>query len=249
MDTATHTPTGSSDTRSEVRAPPVPERATIAAKNIMTRAVVSVGPHATVRDIARLMSEHKFSAVPVVDDRRVVGIVTEGDLLRREELGTEPSYCVAGSSDPACEKSHGRCAHDVMNAPVVSVGEEATLAEIAELMEEKRIKHVPVITEGRLAGIISRADLVRTLVVRPDDVHAPLVCDDDIVRFKVIETLLGIPGASAWLAEVTVTNGVVDLSGVVEDENVRDPSRQVIEKLPCVVFVNDRRAILQPYSG
>jgi signal-transduction protein with cAMP-binding, CBS, and nucleotidyltransferase domain len=136
-----------------------------------------------------------------------------------------------------------------MSAPVVSIGEEATLAEIADLMEEKRIKHVPVITEGRLTGIISRADLVRTLVARPDDAHAPLVCDDDIVRFKIIETLMAIPGASAWLTEVTVTNGAVHLSGVVEDENVRDPSRQVIEKLPCVASVEDRRVIIQPYAA
>jgi CBS domain-containing protein len=247
MDTTTHTPSGNSAI-AEVRAPRIPERATIAARNIMTRAVVSVGLHTSVHDIARLMSEHKFGAVPVVDDRKVVGIVTEGDLLRREEIGTEPSYCSVGSSDPSCEKSHGRYAHDVMSAPIVSVGEGATLAEIAELMEGKHIKHVPVLEEGRLVGIVSRADLVRTLVARPDDAHAPLVCDDDIVRFKVIETLMGISGASAWLTEVTVTNGVVDLSGVVEDENVRDPSRQVIEKLPCVVSVNDRRAIIQPYA-
>jgi CBS domain-containing protein len=228
----------------------VPERATIAAKNIMTRAVVSAGLHTSVRDIARLMTERKFSAVPVVKERRVVGIVTEGDLLRREELGTEPSHCVAGASDPECEKSHGRCAHDVMSAPVVTVSEEATLAEIAELMEDERIKHVPVLDEeGRLVGIVSRADLVRTLVARPNDGHAPHVCDDDIVRFKVIEILMAIRGASVWLTEVSVMNGVVHLSGVVEDENVRDPSRQVIEKLPCVVSVNDRRAIVQPYAG
>ncbi|MGE3710372.1 MAG: CBS domain-containing protein [Hyphomicrobiaceae bacterium] len=247
MNTAGDDPTGSSDTCSDVRSPPVPEQARIAAANVMTRAVVSVGPHTRVRDIARVMSEHKFSAVPVVDDLKVIGIVTEEDLLRREELGTAPSYCVAESSDPACQKSHGPCAHDVMSAPVVDVGEKATLAEIAELMEKRRIRHVLVITEGRLAGIISRADLVRTLIARPDDAHAPLACDDDIVRFKVIDTLLGIRGASAWLTEVTVTNGAVDLSGVVEDENVRDLSRQVIEDLSCVVSVSDRRAILQPY--
>lgn len=234
-------------TRDPARVPRIPERATITAGNIMSRRVISVGPHTHVRDIARLMREHRFAAVPVVDAHEVVGIVTDGDLLRREELGTEPSFCATDVHNPACEKSVGQCAHQVMSAPVISVAEDTMLVEIAELMEEKHIRHVPVLTGGKLVGMISRTDLVRTLVERPDDAHIPLVCDDDIVRFKVIETLLGMRGASGWLADVTVTNGVVHLSGFLEDEAVRDPSRRVIEELPCVVSVNDRRAILQPY--
>lgn len=234
-------------TRNEASVPRIPERATIIARNIMSRRVISVGPHTSVRDIARLMREHRFAAVPVVDAHEVVGIVTDGDLLRREEIGTEPTFCATDSRDPACEKAVAHSAHDVMSAPVVSVAEDAMLVEIAELMEEKHIRHVPVLREGALVGMISRADLVRTLVERPENAHIPLVCDDDIVRFKVIETLLGLRGASGWLTDVTVTKGVVNLSGFLEDETVRDPSRRVIEALPCVVSVNDRRAILQPY--
>jgi CBS domain-containing protein len=114
-------------------------------------------------------------------------------------------------------------------------------------MQDKRIKHVPVMQDERLVGIISRSDLIRTLASRPDASHGPLLCDDDVVRFKVIEVLMAILGASAWLTEVTVANGVVGLSGVVEDENVRDPSCRIIEKLPCVIRVDDQRAIMQPY--
>lgn len=249
MNTTVRDPPSTTSNGRQVAASRVPEQATIAAKNIMTRSVITADLHTPVREIARLMSEHRFSTVPIISDRKVVGIVTAGDLLRREELGTSPAYCVAEPIDPACVKSRGRCAHDVMTPHVITVGEEATLAEIAGVMEDKRIRHVPVVQDGRLVGIVSCADLVRTLVSRPDGSHGPLLCDDDLVRFKVIEALMAIPGASAWLTEVTVANGVVGLSGVVEDENVREPSRRLIEKLPSVIRVDDRRTILQPYWG
>jgi CBS domain-containing protein len=224
-----------------------PGRAAIMAKNIMTGDVVTVGPHTNAQDIARLLSKHGFSAVPVVDDRKVVGIVTEDDLLRREELGTGPKHCVVGSADPVCVKSHGLCARDVMTPNVVTVAEEAPLAEIAELMESRRIKCVPVAREGTLVGIVCRADIVRALAARPEGSHGPLVCDDDIVRFKVIETLMGMPGAGGWLTDVSVSKGVVSLFGAVQDENVREPSRRAIEKIPCVIAVDDHRSVLQPY--
>jgi CBS domain-containing protein len=224
-----------------------PERAAIMAKNIMTGDVVAVAPHTSAQDIARLLSKHGFSAVPVVDDRKIVGIVTEDDLLRREELGTGPKHCVVGSADPACVKSHGLCARDVMTPDVVIVAEEAPLAELAELMESRRIKCVPVARGGTLAGIVCRADIVRALAARPEGSHGPLVCDDDIVRFKVIETLMGMPGAGGWLTDVSVSKGVVALSGAVQDENVREPSRRAIEKIPCVIAVDDHRSVLQPY--
>jgi CBS domain-containing protein len=223
------------------------ERAAIMAKNIMTGEVVTVDPHTSAQDIARLLSKHGFSAVPVVDDRKIVGIVTEDDLLRRDELGTSPKHCVVGSADPVCVKSHGLCARDVMTPNVVTVAEETPLAEIAELMESRRIKCVPVARAGGLVGIVCRADIVRALAARPEGSHGPLVCDDDIVRFKVIEILMGMPGASGWLTNVSVSKGVVALSGAVEDENVREPSRRAIENIPCVIAVDDHRSILQPY--
>jgi CBS domain-containing protein len=115
------------------------------------------------------------------------------------------------------------------------------------MMEAKHIKRVPVMRAERLIGIVSRADIVRALVARPEESHGPLTCDDDIVRFNVIETLLNFPGASGWLTTVNVSSGVVQLAGTVQDENTRVPSRLAIEKIPCVVAVDDHRSILQPY--
>jgi CBS domain-containing protein len=226
---------------------PASDHAAILARNIMSSNVVMVGLDTDIHEIARLLSERQLGAVSVVHHDKFVGIITEVDLLRREELGTEPSHCAVEPADPECLKSHGRCARDVMRSSVITVTEDTPLQEIAEVMECKRISNVPVVREGRMVGLVSRTGIVRALAARPDGSHGPLVCDDDIVRFKVIETLMGIPGASAWLTDVSVTNGVVRLSGTVQDENVREPSRRIVEGIPCVKAVDDHRSIMQPY--
>jgi CBS domain-containing protein len=192
------------------------------------------------------MAERHLGAVPVLEGDAVVGIVTDGDLLRREELGTD-TVCAIDPAGDDCAKSHGRSARDVMTPDVVTIVEDTTLADISELMAIRRIKRVPVLRAGRLVGIVSRSDIVRALVARPEGSHGPLVCDDDIVRFQVFETLMGIPGASAWQTSVGVSKGVVRLDGVVDDETAREPSRLAVERLPCVVAVDDHRSILLPY--
>ncbi len=239
-------PNGGNGGDPHVRAGPIPERALIYAKNIMTTGVVTVGPDKAVHDIARLLSERHISAVPVVDRGEIVGIVTEGDLLRRAELGTDAEKTTE-CSDEAIVKSQGKRARDIMTPDVVSVTEETTLAEIAELMEAKRIRRVPVVRNDRLVGVVSRADIVRALAERPADPHAPSLSDDDIIRYRVIETLMNIPGASVWLTNVSVCNGIVSLSGAVEDESALEPSRRAVEKLANVRGVDDHRSTLQPY--
>lgn len=246
MNAITQTPTGNKGGTQQLGARCIPERATICAKSIMTSDIVTVSLDTAIREIARLLIENHFTAVPVVDGGAVVGIVTEGDLLRREELGTD-ALNTSAQTDANYVKSHGRCARDVMTPNVVTVTEQASLAEIAELMEARHIKRVPVMREGKMVGIVSRSDIVRALVARPEESHGPLSCDDDIIRHRVIETLMNFPGASAWLTTVNVANGVVELSGTVEDEAAREPSRLVVEKISCIVTVNDHRCILQPY--
>lgn len=246
MNAMAHTPTGSSGGTQQTSARRVPERAMICAKSIMTSDIVTVSLDTAVREIARLLIENRFSAVPVVDGRVIVGIVTEGDLLRREELGTDIPNTTA-QTDADYAKWHGRCARDVMTPNVVTVTEQASLAEITEMMEARHIKRVPVVRDGKIVGIVSRSDIVRALVARPEGSHGPLTCDDDIIRHRVIETLVNFPGASAWLTTVNVSNGVVELSGSVQDEAAREPSRLAVEKTPCIVAVNDHRCILQPY--
>jgi CBS domain-containing protein len=138
------------------------------AKDVMTARVASIGPGATVREAARLMIERGVSGLPVVDDERVIGMVTEGDLVRRRELGTEPggAWWLVALADGAAKdyrKANGVSVRDVMTRPVFGVRPNASLRQVAKLMQERGIKRVPVMEDGRLVGIVSRADLVRRL--------------------------------------------------------------------------------------
>lgn len=139
------------------------------AKDVMTTAVATIGAGATVREAARLMIERGVSALPVRDEQgRVVGMVSEGDLVRRRELGTETagSWWLLALERGAAQdyvKTHATAVRDVMTRPAVGVRPTASLREIAKLMEQRRIKRVVVLEDGRLAGIVTRADLVRQL--------------------------------------------------------------------------------------
>lgn len=139
------------------------------ATDVMTASVATIGADATVRDAAKLMFERGVSALPVLDEKEhVVGIVSEGDLVRRRELGTETtgSWWLLALADGAARdyrKTHATAVRDVMTRPVFGVRPSASLREIAKLMEERRIKRVPVLDGGHLVGIVSRADLVRQL--------------------------------------------------------------------------------------
>lgn len=141
------------------------------AKDMMTRDVATIGPDATVREAARLMVERGVSGLPVIEEERVIGILSEGDLVRRTELGTETSgaWWLVALADGAARdyrKTHAIAVRDVMTRPVFGVRASASLAEIAKLMETRRIKRVPVLENGKLLGIVTRADLVRELARR-----------------------------------------------------------------------------------
>jgi CBS domain-containing protein len=148
----------------------------VQAKDVMTAKVVSVTPDTPVEQIARLLLEQRISGVPVTDaSGRILGIVTEGDLMRRPDLQTErrrPWWLriVADERTRAEEytKTHGSRAADVMTRNVVTVTEETTVGEIARLLERHHIKRVPVVREGKLVGIVSRANLIQGLAARRD---------------------------------------------------------------------------------
>src|SRR6516162_4436631 len=155
------------------------ERGGMRAMDVMTSEVISVDPDTSVQALAALLSERGISGVPVVDaDNRVVGVISEGDLVYRVETGTERRKeartgrrrswwldRIASDRELARDyvKSHGRTVRDVMTRNVVVVDDTTELADIAILLETKRIKRVPVVRDGRLVGIVSRANLVRAL--------------------------------------------------------------------------------------
>ncbi len=154
------------------------------ARDIMTTGVISVSPETPIHEIAKLLLKEGVSAVPVVDEGGVpLGMVSEGDLIGRDETEREArrdwwlALLAEGEAlHPdflASLRMPDRTARDVMSSPVVMVGEETDISEIARLLSAHRVKRVPVLHEGRIVGIVSRADLLRALVAERDAVVAP----------------------------------------------------------------------------
>lgn len=226
------------------------------AKNIMTTEVFTVSPDATVHAVATVMSEKGISAVPVVDHGKVAGIISEGDLLHRQELGTERKRTrlswlnLIGNKSAFADferKEHGKQARDIMTRDVLSVSEDASLGEIADTLESNNVKRVLVMHGTQMVGVVSRANIVRALAARPEGAMAPTADDDDEIRYAAIEALESMKGTSPWLTTVIVNEGIVSLYGTVEDEAAHAPSRDKIRQLPHVVDVKDHRSVLQPY--
>ena len=222
------------------------------AKDVMTSPVVTVGLDATVQEIARLLIERQVSGVPVLDpDGRVVGIVSEGDLMRRVEHADEHhrSWWLRLFSDATTDatdyvKTHGRRAADVMARDVVTVEEDTPLHEIAILLEERRIKRVPVVRDGRLQGIVSRANLLQGLAASPMAAPSPLSVDDDTIRKRILATLREEVGGMTELVNIVVNQGVVDVWGVTDSLEVKRAIRVAAENAPGVREVRDHVSIL-----
>jgi CBS domain-containing protein len=149
------------------------------ASHIMTRFVVSVLPTASMTEIARSLAQHAISGVPVCQaDGTLVGIVTEGDLVRplmssREKRKQWWLRHLADGTELSPEflayvKGTQYTAHDLMHADVVTASETTSVSDIAEMMVRNDIKRVPIVKDGKLVGIVTRADLVKTLARDPD---------------------------------------------------------------------------------
>ena len=205
------------------------------AKDVMTAPAVTVQPDTKVEDIAKLLLRRGISAVPVTEaDGRLRGIVSEGDLVRRVESGTDrtPSWWlrVFGEGDDLARdyaKSRGRRAGDVMTREVVTVGEDATLAEIATLLERHRIKRVPVVRDARVAGIVSRANLLRGLASQP--ASAPAAPPGSDALRKRVEEELRRAGVETTFINVVAGEGGVHLWGPVRSAEQREAARIAAE--------------------
>ena len=214
------------------------------ARDIMTRTVITASPDATVADVAQKMVDQRISAIPVVgSDDHVIGIVSEGDLLRRAEIGTTVKrsrwleiFITTEQLAREFAVANARFARDVMTTAVVSVAEDESLDEIAELLETHGIKRVPVLRYGKLVGIVSRADLVRTFAAGTATEPAARADDAEISR-RFRERLRSEPWANSAWVNYTVRAGTVDLWGLVASEERRRALRILAESIPGVVRV------------
>lgn len=226
------------------------------AEDVMTRAVITIDPDATVLQAARLMLQHHISGLPVVDkDGRLVGVLSEGDFLRRRETKTERKRSrwvefLMGPGRMAAEysHSHGSKVSEVMSTDVQSVDEVAPLEDIVALMERKRIKRVPVLCGGELVGIVTRSNLMRAMVSLARG--APPVAEGDAaIRDRLIAEFKKETWAPIATVDVQVTDGVVELWGAVFDERQREALRVAAENIPGVKAVKDNLSWIEPVSG
>jgi CBS domain-containing protein len=226
------------------------------AADVMTTHVISVAPDDSILRCVRLMLEYRISGLPVIDAKgSLVGIVTEGDFLRRTEAGTErkrPRWLefITGPGRLADEyvHSHGRKVSEVMTPDPISVAEDTPVEEVVRLMEQRRIKRLPVMRGNTVVGIVSRANLLHALAAVGREA-APALKDDQAIRARVVADLAKQPWAPRDLIDVTVRNGVVELWGVVIVEHQREAARVVAENVPGVKSVISHIAWIEPNSG
>ncbi|WP_328911622.1 CBS domain-containing protein [Streptomyces sp. NBC_00234] len=176
----------------------------------MTKKVVAVLPGAEFKEIVAAMERWKVTGVPVVEgEGQVVGVVSEADLLLKEEFHDHRLGLVEQMrhlDDTA--KAGSRCAQDLMTSPAVTVTPDASLPRAARLMAAHRVKRLPVVdANGTIQGIVSRGDLLKVFLRPDDDLAAE-------VRRDVVEHLLPL---SDRKVRVHVHAGVVTLSGEVRD--------------------------------
>jgi len=216
------------------------------AQDVMVSPVITVSEDSTIRDLAKLLLANRISAVPVLDSGgKLIGIVSEADLLHRTETGTErPSSwwlsLISGERALAAEyiQSHALKVKDVMATDIQTAHPDTPLVEIADMFEEKHIKRVPIVDNaGELVGIVSRANIVQAVEsARPKlEISLP----DTMIRETLITELKKQSWSHVHKLNVTVTNGIVDLWGFAQSEKERQAIRVAAESIPGVVTVND----------
>jgi CBS domain-containing protein len=226
------------------------------ARDIMTRAVATIQPDTQIADaITRMLANH-VSGLPVVDAAgRLVGVLSEGDLLRRSETQTGQKRSkwlefLIGPAHLAQEyvHTHSRRVEDIMTRDVLTVTEDTPLEDVVNLMERKHIKRVPVMRGDALVGIISRADLVRAVgqALREAQGINP---SDEAIRDQLCDHLAQQSWCGAQSITVTVTDGVVSLDGVIFNESVRPALRVAAQNIPGVKAVEDHLVAVEPVTG
>jgi len=216
------------------------------ASDVMVRNVITIGPKAMVAEAAKLLSENDISAVPVVDEQGdVVGIISEADLMRREEIGIETKHhgwleAVMPASMLANEfaKSHGRKVEEVRSKHVVSATADAPLAEIATLLERNRIKRVPIVERGKIVGIVSRANLVQALASATSMITKTADADRAI-RLEILSRLADQFWTDFGERNIIVVDGEIHIWGLVGSPEERTALTALVESVPGVTGIKD----------
>jgi CBS domain-containing protein len=224
-------------------------------EDVMSTPVISVEPSATIAEAAKLMLADRISGLPVTTrDGTLVGMISEGDLLRRGELGTERKRSswlefIVGPGKLADEyvRTHGRKVEQVMSTDPVTTRRDAPLEEVVTAMTHHQIKRLPVVEGGKVVGIVARSDVLRALARTLPTPPLGAVADDQIGKAVLAE--LEKQKWGSQFIRVHVKNGVVILTGAICDERERQAAKVVAENVPGVEAVVDQLAWVEPFSG
>ncbi|HKU69512.1 MAG TPA: CBS domain-containing protein, partial [Burkholderiales bacterium] len=222
----------------------------------MTHAVVSVDPELPLAEVSKLMLGRGISAVCVVGhEGKLIGIVSEGDLLRRAELKTEKKRSwwlriVSGDDELASEyvKCRGRKARDVMSPTPVTVSEDTPAVDIVAVLERHRIKRVPVVRDGRVVGIVSRANLLRAFAAEATREPPDVSTEDRAVRKRLLDELGNQPWWHGRKEEVIVADGIAHLWGIVHSDLERHALSVAAENTPGIKAVRNHVTVSSPMT-
>ena len=226
------------------------------AHQIMSRPVITVTPDTTIVEAANTMLQKHISGLPVVDATgKLVGVLSEGDFVRRSEIGTQRRRSrflrfILGPGKAASDfvREHGSKVSEIMTTePLLTVGEETTLEEIVELMERNNIKRLPVISNDKVVGMVSRSNLLQAVASLAKDVPDP-TADDDHIRNRVIDTMAKQDWCPFGLS-IVVRDGIVHVSGVITEERSRQAAIVAAESVTGVKKVHDHLCWVDTMSG
>ncbi len=226
-------------------------------KDVMRKKIESVSPQASVAEALETMTRAKLSGLPVIDETgSLVGIVSEADFLRRAELGTEKphahwlgSILLPGRAAEVYASAHARRVKEMMSREVATIEENASLSEAVALMEKRCVKRLPVVADGEVVGMITRADFVRVLALLVSQPYQEARISDDDIKRRIEAEMKAQHWAPAVLVRVVVKEGVVDLTGVLTDERERNAIHVLVENIDGVRTLHDHIVCAKPFSG
>ena len=219
----------------------------------MVMNVISVGPEASVREVANTLFKNRISAVPVVDrHKQLVGIISEGDLIRRAELETDyrRSWWLkifGGKRNEVLAieyaRSHARKVKDLMTRDVITARSTTPVREIAALLEKNRIKRIPIVSKGKVVGIVSRADLIQALASMRKQIE-PAAVTDSIIRKRIMTHFKSEEWSRHSILSATVQGGTVKLWGIVDSEAEKEAARMAVELVAGVRAIENNVIVL-----
>ena len=224
------------------------------ARDIMTSPVIAVTPGTRTRDAIELMLSHHLSGLPVMEEGRLVGMLSEGDCIRRSELGAEKqrSRFIAfligpGRAAQDYARSNARFVRGIMTPEVVGVGEETPIEEVVAVMEKHAVKRLPVLRGEEVVGMLTRSDLLRALCGASRRRDAAM--GDEDIKARILDELAHEEWAPTSCIDIAVKDGVVELAGSIFDARQRLALKAAVENTPGVKALDDRLAWIDPATG